>query len=265
MPFTLQQNATSAAQDVNIGTTLTATLGSTPAVGDLLVAAIFTRSDTAPTNPSGWSTAITVTNATEVDYLVIAYKVAVVSEPTAVVFTGFAAGAERALGIFDWFSFNGFAAAPLDKTASTGRTASATSLSSGTTATILQPDELCIAAWGIRDGVTATSVDSSFTQQHSFIDIHSTTNAYLIDAYRAVTATGAYATTASWTTARTAMGAIATFKSATAPAYRPMSDGMMPIMAMKHDLAVIPMSRRGRRLRRQWQDEMRLESIHVDR
>src|SRR5260221_14536009 len=97
-----------------LATTISATFPGSPAIGDLMIASLFTKSDTSPTNPAGWTTDIEIINGTNLDYLRICSKIAGAGETTAVTFTGMA-GDLGGLGIF---RFSSPANPPIDKTAS---------------------------------------------------------------------------------------------------------------------------------------------------
>ncbi len=218
---------------IRSNTSITATFATAPTEDNLLVAVLSTRA-TSATNPSGWTTAIDVVNSPNNDLLRIAYKVAGASESATVTFT-LSAADQSALGIFE---VSGTAtSSPLDQTASTGRTLNTTSVSSGTTSTTTQADEILFVGYYMRELITSPSLDNSFTLVHH----EATTGGQditVVDGHRIVSATGAYESTASWTTNVTAMGAIATFKAASGAARR-----LMVISAnhpSEHPVAVQP-------------------------
>ena len=228
--LTVEQNKSA---NIRNSTSISATFDTAPTQDNLLVAVLSTRAASA-TNPSGWSTAIDVVNGVNNDLLRIAYKVAGASESSTVTFT-LGAADQSALGIFE-VSGNA-TSSPLDLTASTGRQNNVTSISSGTTATTTQADEILFVGYYMRETITSPSLDNSFTLVH-----HEATSGgqdiTVVDGHRIVSATGAYESTASWTTSRVAMGAIATFKAAGAAARR-----LMVISAnhpSEHPVAVQP-------------------------
>ena len=99
---------------------VTVTFDSTPTVGNLMIAVHFTRA-TASTQPSGWTEAVLVNNATEADQLAIYYRVVQSGDGTAYHFGD--DNDNHAVGIFE---YSGMATStPLDVTASTGRTTGA--------------------------------------------------------------------------------------------------------------------------------------------
>lgn len=113
------------------------------------------------------------------------------------------------------YEFSGIDATPLDKTASAVNQSA--SVSTGTTATTAQGDELLIALVGISNGGATmrniTAWSNSFTEQANFLVNGTGTDVRLGTATRVVTATGTYTTTASLDAATSdASGAIATFK-----------------------------------------------------
>jgi hypothetical protein len=185
------------------GTTATVTIASATA-NNLLVIAVASN-DPSYTLPSGFSSAVLNFNATEGDILEIIYKVAAGGE-TALTTTNWA-GNTRHLGAWEYSGVD--TSTPLDKTATTTRTVSVTSLASGSTGTLSQADEVAIAAWACRADVTGESIDSSFTVENLGNGGFSAINGTLI-----VSATTALNATASWTTSATAWSAIATFKAA---------------------------------------------------
>lgn len=191
-------------------TTCTATYDSTPTQGNLLVAVFFTRSTGGFTAPSGWTLDVESVNTTEDDRIQIYSKTAGASESTAVTFTGLASSSSggSSLSIQEW---SGMAASSqLDKTASTGRT-SGTSISSGTTATLAQADEVAIAGVGLRSSSIAVSANNSFTVLNSPSTTANAAN-QVTDAYRILSATTGITTTFSWSGTIVAVAAIATYK-----------------------------------------------------
>lgn len=202
--------AISAVQNVTntntTGTTIAATFGATPTVNNLGVATIQSNDGTC-TNETGWSTAIDIYNATEDDFARIAYKVFGASESATVTFTGFA-GNTKLLGLSEWTG--NATASPLDQTASTGRTTGATSISSGTTATTAQADELAVAVQALR---ALNGGGLSYT--NSFSGFHNLNNGSAfsgLSATKILSAAAAIETTFSWTTSGTTWAGIATFK-----------------------------------------------------
>lgn len=192
------------------GTTIAPTLPSGATANNLVLFSIQSN-DGDCTNPAGVSTAVNVLNATDDDFARIAYKVAAGGE-TAFTFTAFA-GNTKLAGVKEW---TGTAtSSPLDKTASTGRTTTVTSISSGTTATTAQADELCFAVCAFRqlDGGTHTTTNS-FTLLHNLTNASAFTG---FSAYLIVSSTGTYETTFGWSVGNsaTAWAMIATFKAAT--------------------------------------------------
>lgn len=194
-------------------TTCVITTSGAPAENNLGVICVFTRAATI-TNPSGWTTAVEIVNATEDDRLRIIYRVLGAGESSTITISGLTASGTGAAGTAASYSeWSGLlTASVLDQTASTGRTPATETLSSGTTGTLAQADELCIAAFAHRSDISAISYDNSYTALHDVLNTDVAANAELTAAYRIVAATTAQSTTESWTTSDTAMGAIATFK-----------------------------------------------------
>lgn len=211
MAATLVQDTTGT--QVQNEATLTATYASTPTQNNLLIAGFFTRSSQPYTAPTGWTLAVEVQNTTENDWAAIYYRVAGASEATAVTFSDLdtSSSGGSSLSISEW---SGMATStPLDVVASTGRT-SGTSISSGTTATLAQANELCYAVVGIRAAsVTGLAVDNSYTLLNQAGTTDNEAN-MVGDAYRVVAATDAQTTTFSWSGTQVALAAIACFKEA---------------------------------------------------
>lgn len=195
-----------------LGTVITATFNVSPVQGYLMIASLYTKSDTSPTNPSGWTTDIEVINGGSLDYLRICSKIAGAGESTTVTFTGMA-GDLGGLGIM---MFSGAANPAIDQTSSSPFATGVTSKTSGTTAATVQGAEVSIVAFGIRNvAITSPSLSNSFNLKNNVSDTNVSV-ATLIDGYFIETATGAKESTLSWTTAADPMGAIATYKAQTA-------------------------------------------------
>lgn len=202
-------NLVQTASGVGSDATATATFGSTPTVGNLMVAHYFTRATTA-TPPAGWTQAVQSFNATENDSVNVYYRIVQSGDGTG--YTWGDGTDDELVRISEWSSSTGWPANPVDKTATTGRTTATSSLSSGTTATTTQADELSIAAVGLRNIVANTpNYTNSFTGQT--LVTGGTNTSTLFPAYKIETATGAKETTVSWSGgAETAIGCIAVFK-----------------------------------------------------
>lgn len=183
----------------------------TPTQNNLLVSTMFTRNDAGATNPTGFTTAMSVVNATNSDTARIAYKVAGASEADpAWTFSG----GDRTVAACYEFSGND-TGSPLDQTDDTAYVSTGTACTCGPTGTLSQADEVCVALVGIRDTITGPSWDNSYTLgTNRATTVADGADATLIDAYRIVAATTAQQSQASWTTSRGNMGLIATFKAA---------------------------------------------------
>lgn len=178
--------------------------------GELLTAHLYTKSDSSPANPSGWTTDVEVVNGTNLDYLRICSKIAGAGEPTAVTFTGLAGD----LGVLGIFRFSGPANPAIDAVASSAFATGVTSKTSGATVATSQSDEVSVVAYGIRNvAVTSPSLSNGFNLKNFVADTNISV-ATLIDGYFIETAAGTKESTASWTTAADPMGAIATYKAA---------------------------------------------------
>lgn len=179
-------------------TTVTATLGSTPANGNTLIAVHFSRQQ--PTTPSGWTLARQRVFGTD-RYLSIFRKNAGASEPTGLTVT--ATGSD--LQDLHLYEYAGLDATPEDKGVDNAGTTN--SLSTGTTAATTVADELLIAAAA---GIAALNGVNSYT--NSFTEQADT--ARMGSGDRIVSATGTYETTIGWTTSRSAAAILQTFKGA---------------------------------------------------
>lgn len=123
-----------------------------------------------------------------------------------ITFTESGAATTCAIHLYE-YSFAGFARPVLDKVVQTSTSASATSLTTGTTATTTVADEVCIG--GVSGG--GSIVVGSPVWTNSFAN--GVTGTELVSAARIVTATGAYSSTwGTWTTSRAVHGAIVTYR-----------------------------------------------------
>jgi hypothetical protein len=192
---------------------MSAVYGATPTQNNLLIAAANSDSDITMTS-TGWSIAASIVAATG---LYIYWKIAGAGESTTVTI-GINVSDSGEMAIYE---YSGNTASPLDKTA-TASVSGVASCGTGTTATTAQADELLFAAVG-KDS-TATWNGLAWT--NSFVTLSgpiagngSPGASCLSTATRAVNATGAYTTTASWTDGNwSGGGAIATFKASVAAA-----------------------------------------------
>ena len=191
--------------------TCSATFAAPPTLGNLLVACFGSRGMVS-TLPGGWTAAVTVDNGTEADRLQLAYKIAGLNEPSAVPFTNLTPEG-HALSIAE---FTGIGAAPLDVTASTGRSPGVTSISSGMTATTAQPDALSLVCGHARANIGSPAWDGGVTPLHNLIAISPNT-VEILSGYKVETTQGAKSYTMTWTTSATALAAIAVFKSSGVP------------------------------------------------
>lgn len=189
---------------------LTATYPATPTPGNLLIACCLARASyDAWTPPSGWTEAARAGNTDGVydPRGLIYFKVAGQSEPTAVTFQTVLTSQPMEMAIFE---FRGFAGTPPNDVtvlASSGASTSVSSLATGTTPATTRANELVVelcfmfagavtgAAWAT--GTTIANVYGGDT--------------LLVGQRVAVTAGATLSDTASWTTARLAATAVATF------------------------------------------------------
>ena len=188
---------------------LTVTLDSPPTPGNTLIACC--NSDATVATPAGFSLAVSSISG---QGLYIFYRVAQSGDGAAVVFVPSVIDSVAA-GVLE---YSGLTATPLDKTASGSASAGSTSVGTGTTGTTAQAAELLIACVGPHAGAGAFSVSAwtnSFTEQITEGDGLGTVGTTIVGCFvadRIVSATGAYSSTATYSPAGDAGGAIATFK-----------------------------------------------------
>ena len=207
MAITRVQRTTAAA----FTSTVTATLGVAATANNLLVCKVITKcSNAAFARPTGFSAAVQVVNATEDDTLDISDKIAAGGETAIAVTNG--DGEATCVTVEE---FSGITtSSPLDKTASTGRTAGITTISSGTTAALAQNDELGVVACGVRVvELTGEAFDAGYDIANGG-EVNDGGNALtMIETYKVISDGASQQTDASWTSpSGIAMCAIATFK-----------------------------------------------------
>jgi len=190
-------------------TTITTTFGAAPTSNNLLVANNHTRSSTL-VNPTDFTTAISVLNATNNDILRQAYKVSDGSE-TNIQWTGMeGAGADT---IACSHEFSGMVTTSItDQSTSAAFGSSGTSRQVGPTSAASQNEVVYVAALGLRGAsISSPSVNNGYTLVANGQVLSST---WLLDAYKIVTDGAAGDVTFSWTTASVSMGAIMGYKTA---------------------------------------------------
>ncbi|MGH2755528.1 MAG: hypothetical protein ACRDLB_14010, partial [Actinomycetota bacterium] len=190
-------------QSATTGTSVTATLDSTPTQGNKLIAICGATGLTlAEQNGpgAGWTKVAEGAGPSGWPSVEMWERVAGASQSKTVTCTSTVTGTVR-ISTFEYSGLGDF-----DKSA-TSSTASATSQSTGTTPTTSVADELLLASIQPSGTIgTWGAWTNGFTQQ--------TDNSQQSTAHRIVASTGAYSTTASWTTARSAVGIIGTWKAA---------------------------------------------------
>lgn len=182
-------------------------LDAAPTQGNLLLMVVV--SDATVNTPSGWSLGATAVNYTGT---YVYYKIAGSGESATITVTP-TSSAHTCISALE---YSGMAATtPLDKTA-TSLTTPVSVISTGTTATTVQADELLIALVGISSSGTMRNISSwsnSFTQEHNVIATGSGTLVRIGTATRVVSATGAYTSSATLDGSTAGpSGIIATFK-----------------------------------------------------
>ncbi len=189
----------------NGATSISATFGTVPAAGDLLIAVLGASGNTAINVPSGWSTAVSTAGTVS---QAIFYKVAGAAEPTTVTVT---TASSFALGI-QIYEYSGVSPnSPLDQATSTAGTGTATN--GGSVATT-QPDELLFAASTIAGQTSFSSWSNSFTLENNFSNSSGNKNnrATYSGAQRIVNATGTYSTVGTAGTSASWVGQIVSFR-----------------------------------------------------
>lgn len=144
------------------GTSISASFAAAPDDGDVLIYAIRTN-DPSYTVPVDWSVLVTNLNATEGDLIEVGWRQALSTSAT-VTLDGFA-GNTKQLYIARYSFTNDVATA--GPNATTTRVASASTISSGTTAAMTGQNQLAIAVAAIRASITSPSVDNSFVAEDS--------------------------------------------------------------------------------------------------
>jgi hypothetical protein len=191
-------------------TSASATFDATPVAGDLLVAIVGVSTTSTINTPSGWSAAINEsgTSCTQ-PCEAIFYKIAGSSESGTVTVTVGDTNSVLGLQIYEYDGID--TASPLDKTASANGTS--TSVSTGTTATTAQANEILVAGMVIRVATSYSGWTNSFSEQFDFqYEVGQTYVRSYAGADRHVTSTGTYSTTATVGTSGAWRGQIATFK-----------------------------------------------------
>ena len=186
---------------------LTLTFDQTATSGSLLVVAVFDAGGAA-TQPSGWSYAASVYDTPNADEGVIWFKVSDGTETQVVLASG---SPEEEEAVF-YEVYGPWAASPLDTTANSGPTETAT-ISTGTTGTTAQADEFAVALFTSRDnGDSVTSWSNSFTDLHGIVAATGGGSKSAGSAYKILTSTGTVETTCTKTSTSSSMGVVATFK-----------------------------------------------------
>ena len=195
---------------------VTATYGAAPTEDNLLVLVHHYRDIGTVTLPAGWTEAVALVDSGST--ITIAYKIAGAAEGTDVTVSVSVAD-HQTITIFEYSGID--TVSPLDRTASNACPTAGTSCSTGTTATTVRADELVVAGIGLNgtSGGWANTWTNGFTQQSTVESTGGpgTGRSASSTADRILSATGTFETTESWTTSRSAQGAIATFKIAGGP------------------------------------------------
>lgn len=185
-------------------TPVSATLSSTPKVGNLLVASVTANVTAANISISGFTSAVSVALAAGIWANEVFYKICDGTDTTSISAVGTLATVMQ-LHVFEFSGFNIANASVLDKTATTADSGlTVTSRASGTTASTTTTDQLAFASIGM-----SSTNGGSLSWTNSFATGLTTTD--LATAYLITTATGAQSTTASWSTLALSAGCITTF------------------------------------------------------
>jgi hypothetical protein len=185
---------------------ISATFPSAPGSGNLLIAIAGNLAASSPTTPAGWSVAIDETASSPGQ--VIFYRIAAAAEPATVTVNGYSTATRLGLQVYE---YRGIAySAPLDQTASSA--GSGTALSTGTTATTVQPVELLVAAF-VSD--TAGSIDgwtNGFAERRDFVNGGAAPQGGYAGADLVVSDVAGYSSDATASVAGSWRGQIVTFK-----------------------------------------------------
>ena len=203
------------------------TLDSTPVEGNMLVAIAGGRAVATIDTPSGWTEGVTLSGSNLRNK--ISFKEAGASESTSVQFDWASPTTDQMVLIV--VEFEGpFDGTPLDVSASTSSGSSAVeTLTSGTTATTAQADELAVAGLVCRSEISAPSWDASFATTASELGGTGTNDAEAVMGNLVLSSTQAVQTDASWTTGVRSTAAVITLKKAAAAAVLGGGWGMIPI------------------------------------
>lgn len=197
------------------GTSLTATLGGAPTAGNLLICCA--NGDDAR---SGVPNVGSGRDYTLADGGVgfcgtyIFYRVAQAGDSATTTYT-IASSTSIEVAVYEYSGL--LTSGVLDKTANSIPGASVGTLSTGTTATTTQADELAVGLWGTFNNTSdVTAYTNSFTEQFDLSSSGSGTNDRLFTGVKILSATGAVESTATFSTnANNPVGVVATFKAAT--------------------------------------------------
>ena len=208
MPLTLVRSKTAVTATSQSSLTATFDASGTATAGNLLVACA--NSDATISLPSGWTLVVSVINFTGLYQWM---KIAAGGETGITITPGATTTAEV------WVAeYSGNTATPLDKTASANPGVNASTIVSGTTATLAQADELAVACFGWNDSTGTAGTMLSLT--NSFVEVADLrgTDPTSMDTWLGVATLAVSATTALSTTATLGgsggrpVGAIATYK-----------------------------------------------------
>ena len=215
MPLTIVRSKTAVTATSQSSLTATFDSGGTATAGNLLVACA--NSDATISLPSGWTLVASVINFTGLYQWM---KIAVGGETGITITPGATTTAEV------WVAeYSGNTATPLDKTASANPGVNASTIVSGTTATLAQADELAVACFGWNDSTGTAGTMSSLTNSFSEVaDLRGTDptsmDTWLGVATRAVSATTALSTMATLSgSGGRPVGIIATYKATAGTAH----------------------------------------------
>jgi hypothetical protein len=199
-----------------------------PVQNNLLIVAAMSSSFGSMTS-TGWSSG-PLTD--DFDAMYMYYKIAGASESSTVAWTP-TTNDETAMWIAE-YSGN-VTVSPLDGSAINKPSVSATTIATGTTATLTQADELAVAvvsAVRLATGATVTGWSNSFVQVAEVDTTGGTDHPGLVVATRALAATTGITSTATYSTTVTRpIGMIATFKAALPPAIATWTPRRMPLGA----------------------------------
>ena len=191
--------------DTAASNSVTISWNSTPTSGNLLIARAIGAAATDGGAISGWTKTDSARYGASTGHVAIFFKKAGASEGDVTV--TFTSATTTRMVIEEWNNSDGWDTVD-QHTYADNAGSTVTSKSTGTTGSTTVADELSVSVIGWGSAVTGISWSNSFTASFE----QPTGALTFAGAHKVLSSTGAQETTASWTTARLAGAAIATFK-----------------------------------------------------